>query len=178
MKTLDEVIKAMECCISGVPCAGVCPYYDNDCLEHDMENDALFYLREYKDMKQKIEAMKEDAIEAECKYHEAEEKLEAQRLQMMWVDKHFKFEEPNDPLAWDELKEMVGKPVWVEEFFPVMEDETGATEDEGRYDKYWAIIDNVKAKKIFITWRNGNFQSLSLNRMGEYWQAYRKERTE
>lgn len=87
MKTLDEVIKALEYCGDGNSntCIG-CPYADVDgeaaCFDHDRE-DALQYLREY------------------------------QRLQIAFL-KALADLEDNPPLTWDELKGMEGKPVWVE----------------------------------------------------------------
>ena len=91
MKTLDEVIEAMERC--SIPhyfdCKG-CPYEDDDaevgCRSDDKEHDALQYLKTYKDDK--------DALTA----------LRAYR----------KEQQANPPLTWDELRMMEGKPVWVE----------------------------------------------------------------
>ena len=52
MKTLDEVIIALEVCTSGYcshPKHGDCPYLDerNDCDTRQRKLDALHYLREY-----------------------------------------------------------------------------------------------------------------------------------
>ena len=157
MKTLDEVIKDIEC--KGIsyccyPQKDDCPYHCKFSCD-----DALHYLKEYKE-KEKV-----------LKIRMAEFKRGFEQLGIEWARI-----KDNPPLTWDELHEMEGKPIWVEEFFPVMEDETGATEDEGEYEKYWAIIDKVDPKKIYITWHNGNFQSLPLLLMDETWQAYRKER--
>ena len=91
MKTLDEVIEAMERC--SIPhyfdCKG-CPYEDDDaevgCRSDDRDADALHYLREF------------------------------QGLSKMWNDKLDK-EQANPALTWDELRTMGGKPVWVENQF-------------------------------------------------------------
>ena len=67
---------------------------------------------------------------------------------------------PNDPLTWDELKSMEGKPVWVECKF---------------YSHQWAIIGEVTENRIrFYGPRlvDGEPQE----EMCETWQAYRKER--
>ena len=85
MKTLDEVIKAFECCDHGEldsRCED-CPYngIGSCCLER--ETDALQYLKEF------------------------------QGLLKIWNDKLDK-EQENPPLTWDELKEMEGKAVWIE----------------------------------------------------------------
>ena len=85
------------------------------------------------------------------------------------------YERDTKPLTWDELLEMVNKPVWIEEYYPVMEDETGATEDEGQYERHWAIVREANGKKIWIIGPNINY---GLGRMsyGVTWQAYREER--
>ena len=48
MKTLDEVITAMEMCIGYAKCTRQCPYFSEDCLNHDLEKDAVSYLKQYK----------------------------------------------------------------------------------------------------------------------------------
>ena len=88
MKTLDEVIKAMDWCTdldqSG---CNVCPYADSDqilCFKED----ALYYLKIYQG------------------YLLGKEISDA-------FDEAFT-EMYNPPLTWDELKQMEGKPVWFE----------------------------------------------------------------
>lgn len=96
MKTLDEVIKAMEMCTTcpedDEMCPG-CPYADEqgnpECLGQDKE-DALHYLKEYKRVQNKIEKIALGNIE------DTLNKLD------------------NKPLTWDELKTMEGKPVWID----------------------------------------------------------------
>ena len=74
---------------------------------------------------------------------------------------------------------MEGKPVYLEQYWYPMEDETGVTEDEVEVDKYWAVIDNVQAKRIHFVGKRlilGLTKSdLNPNENGG-WQAYRKER--
>ena len=53
MKSIDEVITALEICISGSSCVDKCPYSHNDCLDHGMEKDSLHYLKEYRDLLKK-----------------------------------------------------------------------------------------------------------------------------
>ena len=57
MKTLDEVIKAFECCENGEPDSNCkeCSYIGIGfcCLER--KNDVLHYLKEYRDMIKKLE---------------------------------------------------------------------------------------------------------------------------
>lgn len=47
MKTLDEVIEALEKCISDTVCVNECPYYKDGCLDHALDKDSLHYLKEY-----------------------------------------------------------------------------------------------------------------------------------
>lgn len=49
MKTLDEVIKALEICSTHLRCMDGCPYYRNECPLYEMEKDALHYLQEYRE---------------------------------------------------------------------------------------------------------------------------------
>lgn len=72
------------------------------------------------------------------------------------VRRHFELAERNDPLTWDELKTMEGKPVWVE--------------DEDSYNR-WEIINGVYDNGISF----GDY-FLNKNEFGTVWQAYRKEK--
>lgn len=75
----------------------------------------------------------------------------------------------NPPLTWDELKQMEGKPVWVE----YMDDEqqTG-----------WALIVKNPERptfgkpKLFTFVRDGGRFYLTITGYGKRWQAYRKEK--
>ena len=155
MRTLDEVINAFEK-------ADV--RWSNDPhnpLEYPDFCDAFHYLKAFRDAKNALDAERERAIESYCQWKDAREKLEAQTSQMMWVDNHFQFEiSDNPPLTWDELKQMEGKPVWVEcEYYP----------------SRWAIITGVYDCKISIV-GNRLLDSELKDEQGEIWQAYRKER--
>ena len=60
MKTLDEVIKALEYCLNPVDnfgnCNAECPYiHCCDPSNHDITEDALHYLKECQDMIKKLE---------------------------------------------------------------------------------------------------------------------------
>ena len=72
-------------------------------------------------------------------------------LLKMWNDKLDK-EQENQPLTWDELCTMEGKPVWVEE-----------SADKGLWWTYWVI------------WQDEN-AVLPEKPYGTTWRAYRKER--
>ena len=86
MKSLDEVINALEIC--GHDESPKCPYFDTEhwccCEDHmrsisPLKNDALHYLKHLQEY-----------------YNMARE-----------------HHEPNPALTWDELRTMEGKPVWI-----------------------------------------------------------------
>ena len=71
-------------------------------------------------------------------------------------------EDDNPAMTWDELHEMIGKPVWVEDSF-----------DNGE----WYIIECFTAANRFIAHdRWGDTTLFNKKDMGDVWQAYRKER--
>ena len=180
MKTLDEVIDAMERCSKPhyFDCTG-CPYEDDEaetgCWSDDRDVDVLHYLRAFRDAKDTLEAEKDryqEAVrnceEAENKYRKAEQ--DALKALDDWAsrpaeeNKKLVFTVDNPPLTWSELKTMEGKPVWVEydDHFP------------GRKRtkfKVWEVIGYV-SEDMFVT--NG-FDYLK-SEQGDVWQAYRKER--
>lgn len=158
MKMLDEVIKALELCTSPVledGCIHGCPYSDlaNECACDynaipQMQKDALHYLREYR-------TRREDLIR-NCDRHE---ELYNQYRDM--IDEL----EKNDPLIWDELKQMEGKPVWVEVKYH---------NPEATY-KYWTIVkyfDSNEGGDMVFTGTGFYYKDL----LGVDWQAYRKEK--
>ncbi len=159
MKTLDEVIKAFEICI-GSYCSNaehdVCPYLgasDMGCMK-EPEKDALHYLIQLKLFRQTTimqgihKAQKDYALYPVSDWGEDEPDF-------------------NPPLTWDELKAMVGKPVWVEY--------------GNNQQSYWVIIYGFYGRDNELQWMEvsgGNPNTLWQKDMGadEYWQAYRKER--
>lgn len=128
MKTLNEVIKALEFCLDYGKCLKDCPYHD-DCYQYQEKNDALFYLREYR------------WLQDNCADTLAE-----------------KFEEQNEPLSWNELKEMKGKPVWID------------TDER----KYWDIISEVTNEYLFCIRRLPLHRCWQGKKDG--WKAYRREK--
>lgn len=153
MKTLDEVIKALEICDETVTanCPN-CPY-DFDCENvprEDLRADALHYLWEYRTEQQILRDRKE--------HYE------------YWEHKYYAELEKNDPLTWDELKTMEGKPVWVDPL------STKALHTPG-----WGLV----GKTSFTTWEGveccsivkvGVTYALPVGEYGKTWKAYRKER--
>ena len=63
----------------------------------------------------------------------------------------------NDPLTWDELRQMEGKPVWVE---------------EKDMPSTWIIIWDVTENWLYPT----GCDAYRHEEYGKTWQAYRKER--
>ena len=146
MKTLDEVIKANECCDHGEPdsiCED-CPYNGIGACCAEREADALHYLKDMKNLQEDYDILYD-------KY---------------W--REFNQQQENPALTWDELKQMEGKPVWVE------------TKDEGNF---WCVIDHydqldnhINHGEEFMLVDGGGWYYLE--DMGTDWQAYRKERTD
>lgn len=69
----------------------------------------------------------------------------------------------NPPLSWDELRQMKGKPVWVE-FYRI-----GKVEP---YDTEWIIFKDINRDYMADT----NEFVYKASDCGAYWKAYRKER--
>lgn len=134
MKTLDEVIKKYEMCSSQITCS-TCPYYQEIC---SCDPDALHYLKEFK------------------RY----QNTPSRNGHMALVD-YFEESQKNEPLTWDELKTMMGKPIWV------------------KYEGYapdWEVIEYIGDTK----WKWGevietHLSILHKENQGKEWQAYRKE---
>lgn len=138
MKTLDEVIENIIK-QSGLEIRNVRkPDRDRFWVDRDTYNDTLQYLRKYREI--------ED---------------EYQELKNWWAEEYV----TNDPLTWDELKAMKGKPVWVEY--------------ESCNRKVWAIIDCFYTDAFLKDRMNvalpHDYWNLEKEKMGMTWQAYRKE---
>lgn len=160
MKTIDEVLEAMTYEVDLNSKA--------DCWEVpvDLYGVIIHYLHEYRDAKNTLDVERKNSIEAYCQWKDAKEKLEAQTSQMMWVDNHFQFEISDNPLlTWNELQQMEGKPVWIEDNIETPEDTT----------KYWAIMRRIEKTE------GDEYALLSdfyyeKSQYGKDWMAYRKER--
>ena len=138
MKTLDEVIEKCRGYVDDVARG----WDKQDCsLPYDDMMDALHYLLEYRT---------EQKILSDCKEH-----------YKYWAGRYYNEIEKNEPLTWDELKQMEGKPVWVE------------WQD---HNKEWFLIDSIDKKKVVFRSQSG-FGWYCIRRENESWQAYRKERS-
>lgn len=161
MKTLDEVIDAMERCSKPhyFDCTG-CPYEDAEdetgCHPDDRDADVLHYLKECKAYRDRLTSDKAQTIICPRCHSEMGIFLP----------------EGNEPLTWDELKQMEGKPVWLESHGDI-------TEFTG-----WAIVRNAledRAHFIFSHY-DGEFLTYEMAlpdvTFGKEWNVYRKERHE
>lgn len=142
MKTLDKVITANECCDHGEPDSRCedCPYNGIGACCAERESDALHYLKEYQQTVKWVEINAEQ-FEQTCEF--------------------IRKATANDPLTWDELQKMEGKPVWVEALLY----------------KQWAVIAYIGEE--YIRFEGANLYAPECRiYMGEDngWQAYRKER--
>lgn len=128
MKTLDEVIEELE---NLTTCDGTGYSYIAD----DDADDALHYLRGYREVLPEYAQMKLDAVK-------------------------------NDPLTWQDLKQMEGKPVWTVESTVTYDD--NGIERIGR----WNIIREVTQEQIIF------YIGLPYHKswQGIGWQVFRKER--
>ena len=152
MKTLDEVIKAWSICFSEnsrSDCTG-CPYADEDgeaaCFNHDRE-DALHYLKELRHI-----------LDNTVWVGSTKEENGYWKLPTLP-------ETGNDPLTWQELQQMVDKPVWVDaESLPV---------GVSTHWKDWYIIKSFSNDEFMYC--NDGFE-WGKEMQGRLWQAYRKER--
>lgn len=151
MKTLNEVIKAVHHCglISGFDdyykYDGGCPYEDcSKCEKKRMlGKDIIKYLNEYKRISAKLEKIAIGNVE------DTLSKLD------------------NSALTWDELRQMEGKPIWVEVDYH---------NPEETY-KYWTIVkyfDSNEGGDMVFTGTGFYHKDL----LGIDWRAYRKEKNE
>ena len=150
MNTMDEVIKALECCELGsmYSMCESCPYAGIGNCNVEIQEDALHYLKKYREEYKALVKAINEAIDVEMKYYHMIEELER-----------------NSPLTWDELTQMEGKPVWV-----VPEAEKG----------YWFVIEFFNNNPYYGGDRVCFTNDVILNRcdLGKTWQVYRKERDE
>ena len=74
--------------------------------------------------------------------------------------------EENPPLTWDELRQMVGKPVWVEVYDPI-------DEKSGWHTTFWSLIEFINDEYICL--RDNDGEQQCYQKKSTEWQAYRKE---
>lgn len=192
MKTLDEVIEAMERC--SIPhyfdCKG-CPYEDDDaevgCRSDDRDADALHYLKTYRENQHAYIENSRKAEEARERYMEefkncelAENKYKrlceetSQKLrntsQITCPKCHSEFvilPDANNPLSWEELRTMEGKPIWVESSGPF---------NRRRWMFVGEWFDDDEMRLFDMGYDYPDYVSKNSYESGT-WQAYRKERS-
>ena len=149
MKTLAEVIKALRCTDPEVDPETKC----NDCPYKELHIDELWYVGP-----SCLDEMFADALH----YLKVLQKMQkAQPLEKSeWNELY------NQPLTWDELKTMEGKPVFVEERY-----RNGDLKSSG-----WWLIDFWNDDQICMRDSAGNPWNEHRSNYGRDWQAYRKER--
>ena len=105
-------------------------------ISDSTKNDALHYLKEYRNC-------------GDCAY----------------TDSYLRCtqEKRNDPLDWDELKQMEGKPVWLED-----------SNSKGG----WILLSGMKDEFLYFVYRDCVEYKIFRDKQGTVWQAYRKERSE
>lgn len=131
MKTLDEVIEAQERCET-YPNCHFCYLHSGPMCE--WIRDALHYLKEYREKRHAYEEILTDYV----------------ALKQYWAE-----QQANPALTWEQLKQMEGKPVWVEPC------------------KEWMLITEIETEPhIWLLSLDGMDYDMSLHE----WQAYRKER--
>ena len=148
MKTLDEVIDKFEKCDLEVCCEN-CPYSTEQCV---CDPDALYYLKEYKNTDENYKQAMAHVTEVIDYY----EKMVADYLSVN-----------NPPLTWDELRTMVGKPVWMQ--WTVMG--VWAYGD-------WNLIQDADEDRIWFVDKDGETFDEEKEIHGNLWRAYRKEHTD
>ena len=162
MKTLDEVIKGFQCC-QEINCAE-CPYanWDNTdvarCNDTEKEDDALHYLWEYREKQRGYEIALEQLLEEMDNYQTAVRNCEDVCLKAEMVVKDA---ERNDPLSWDELKAMKGKPVWIE---------------HDGFTPQWELVTRIGKVHFYAVDAVFFETEYDIDKYGTTWQAYRKER--
>ncbi len=185
MKTLDEVIKGFECC-QEINCAE-CPYanWDNTdkvrCDPMDKEDDSLHYLKAFRDAKNTLEAEKDRYAEAVKNCERAENKYrklakcadpddpDGDHQQLLKTQALLQDFFRNEPLTWDELQQMEGKPVWVEWAEVII----------GDYFQFheWFLVEWINDNENEIIMRNKYGKRMIRHKNDNDWQAYRKERS-
>ena len=158
MKTLDEVIKAWEFCPQNPETCQGCPYqYDSARTEDCYKDDALYYLKKYRD---NFEARNDQVT----RYQKAAKDCEEILTDYVALKQYWSEQQENPPLTWDELKTMEGKPVWV----------VFTTAGKWRYDYgEWIIITYIDDYELID---NDDYGFYPQKSYGTEWQAYRKER--
>lgn len=160
MKTLDEVIRVIEDGKAQTIGCDSCVCHPDSCQYECDLVDSLLYLKMYRSDKLQWEREKDDM---QSRYQEAIDNCERAENKFKMALKKLDVGTLNEPLTWDELKQMEGKPVWIELL------------GKGKW-KGWDIIggfDDDDFGFATCTVRGDDYYLADLEKT---WQAYRKER--
>jgi hypothetical protein len=149
MKTLDEVIYLYENRKS---------LLIGKATRDEMEEDILYYLKKYRD---NFEA-RNDQVE---RYQRAAKECEEILTDYVALKQYWAEQQANNPLTWSELKQMEGKPVWIELL------------GKGHW-KGWDVIGGFYTDDFGDAMCTARLDDYYLTDLDKTWQAYRKERHE
>lgn len=150
MKTLDEVIERLEDDLHATDAdSQLIMLFDRDVV------DALRYLKEYRSERAMWEADRKWHLDWLEQYKEAREKHQQAVIEL----------KKNPPLTWDELKQMTGKPVWLQ----------WTVKGEWHHGD-WNLVNAQFGDSVWLVDSNGEEFDLLKEVQGAMWQAYRKER--
>ena len=156
MKTLDEVINELHYW-------DTCDEFPESFYDFEVTTDALYHLNKYRMTLDDIVA-KREALETEiARYQEAVRNCEDAENKYRQLAQNLG-EVGNEPLKWRELRQLEGKPVWIELL-------------KGKW-KGWDVIggfDEDDFGVAMVTISGDDYYKADL---GNTWQAYRKERHE
>ena len=153
MKTLDEVIEELQYW-------DTCDEYPECFYDFEVTRDALHYLKAFRDAMDTLESEKDKYVEAVINCKAVETKY------MLMVKDALR----NDPLTWDELKQMTRKPVWVEYNLHL------SNKDARSRSRMWIIVQEIMPwqQDEELIYYNGFV--FGKKEIGKAWQAYQKER--
>ena len=153
MKTLDEAIEIFEKVVKHDYV-----WFDEKTALMTIETltDTLHYLKELRDM-----------TDIPMEYFESGGTLQnfADTSQITCPKCHSEFvilPESNNALTWDELKQMVGKPVWLED-----------SNQQGE----WVLMSGMEDDELYFVYRTCNEYKIYRKEQGTLWKAYRKEQS-
>lgn len=146
--TINDILKALECCSGYDPKCEDCPYRGIGMCESVIKEDALEYLKKLKRIEAKIEKIAIGNVE----------------------DTLSKIDNP--PLTWDELHIMEGKLVWLESHGDITEYTGWTIVKNIKPDDRVNFILSRCEDDGFCALEIGVLKEL----IGKDWQAYRKER--
>ena len=171
MKTLDEVIEALDICwhVGNIDCT-LCPYYTDNSWCDEKDADVIYYLQEYRDKRHELDIQIANYQEAvkNCELAENRYKREERITKSIQEDYIREINDGNQPLIWEELKTMIGKPVWILESLV-----DPFSEDLLSRKGHWDIIREIYHDEQMSLYVRG--MTFHKSWMGVGWNAFRRE---